>query len=223
MERIPEPDLMEDDAQARAYAEADFEEAHQNFITFFQEQWPGRNVTGRVLDLGCGPADISIRFARAFPDCVIEGVDGAEAMLAYGHKAIAAAGFSERIELRRCYLPNDALMMQQYDAVISNSLLHHLNDPVTLWQAVKGCTEGNGDTPVFVVDLMRPQSEGEAKRYVDYYAGDEPEVLQHDFYHSLLAAYTVDEVREQLKMAGLDERLEVKAMTSLHLAVMGLL
>lgn len=40
MQRIPEPDLMDDDAQARAYAEADFSEPHENFIALFKQQWP---------------------------------------------------------------------------------------------------------------------------------------------------------------------------------------
>ncbi len=145
MDRVPEPDLMDDDAQARAYAEANFDEAHQNVITLFQQRWPGRQITGRVLDLGCGPADISIRFARAFPDCEVDGVDGADEMLAYGIRAVAAAGLSKRIELRNCYLPDKELEQQQFDAVISNSLLHHLKDPMTLWQTIRACARQGND------------------------------------------------------------------------------
>ncbi len=131
MDRVPEPDLMDDDAQARAYAEADFTEPHENFIKLFKAQWPDREVSGDVLDLGCGPADISIRFAQAFPDCKIEGVDGADEMLAYGIKAVAVAELSKRIDLTHCYLPDEELMQQSFDAVISNSLLHHLKDPMS--------------------------------------------------------------------------------------------
>ena len=35
MERIPEPDLMSEQEQARAYAEADFSEPHENFVDLF--------------------------------------------------------------------------------------------------------------------------------------------------------------------------------------------
>ena len=38
------------------------------------------------MDLGCGAADISIRFAKAFPNYQIDALDGAEAMLAEGLK-----------------------------------------------------------------------------------------------------------------------------------------
>jgi SAM-dependent methyltransferase len=81
MQRVPEPELMREDLQAKAYAEADFEEPHSNFIKLFQQNFPRVNIKGFVLDLGCGPGDISIRFARAFPKCAVHGVDGSEAML----------------------------------------------------------------------------------------------------------------------------------------------
>ena len=40
MERIPEPELMEDEAQARAYAEANFAEPHSHFIELLQAVFP---------------------------------------------------------------------------------------------------------------------------------------------------------------------------------------
>ena len=68
MERIPEPELMDDPAQAYAYANADFSEPHQAFVERFTQCFPG-HAPRRVLDLGCGAADITIRFARAYADC----------------------------------------------------------------------------------------------------------------------------------------------------------
>ena len=67
MERQPEPDLMDEEEQARAYALADFEAPHENFVELFKQRFAGEDITGDVLDLGCGPADVSIRFARHFP------------------------------------------------------------------------------------------------------------------------------------------------------------
>ena len=83
MQRILEPELMEDPVQAAAYAAADFSDPHGLFINKFQEVFPGRRITGHVLDLGCGPADISLRFARAYPECRIDGA-GALVMTTYG-------------------------------------------------------------------------------------------------------------------------------------------
>jgi trans-aconitate methyltransferase len=88
MHRIPEPELMDDPAQAKAYAEADFSEPHSMFVEEFRRVFPDLRVHGHFLDLGCGPADITVRFARAFPLCVVDGVDGAEAMLRLGRERI---------------------------------------------------------------------------------------------------------------------------------------
>jgi ubiquinone/menaquinone biosynthesis C-methylase UbiE len=217
MQRIPEPELMDDEAQARAYAEADFEAPHSYFIELFQQTFPALSITGSVLDLGCGPADISLRFARAYPDCEIHGVDAAVAMLAYGDKAIQQAKLGDRIHLVPGYLPGARLPRQQYEAVISNSLLHHLADPMTLWQAVQKYAAPGA--PVFIMDLMRPISQTRAQALMAEYAADEPPVLQHDFYHSLLAAYTPQEVEQQLSSLALP--LSVRVVSDRHLVVSG--
>src|SRR3569833_4341179 len=134
MQRIPEPELKEDDAQARAYAEADFEDAHARFIALFRERFADVDITGSVLDLGCGPADITVRFARAYPRCVVRGVAGAAALLSYGERRVVLEGLQSRVALVHGYLPAAQLPCVQYDAVISSSLLHHLRDPAALWR-----------------------------------------------------------------------------------------
>jgi trans-aconitate methyltransferase len=80
MKRILEPELMDDVAQARAYAQADFAEENQGFVDRFREYFPDW-TGGHVVDLGCGPADIPIRFLRAFPDARVTGVDASRPML----------------------------------------------------------------------------------------------------------------------------------------------
>src|SRR2546428_12191872 len=80
MNRILEPELMEDEAQVLAYAAADFEEENQGFLDRFREYFP-EFTEGHILDLGCGPGDIPVRFARALPSCRITGVDASEPMI----------------------------------------------------------------------------------------------------------------------------------------------
>lgn len=218
MERKPEPELMDDPVQARAYAEADFSEAHDRFVELFREHFPNRNITGLVLDLGCGPADVSIRFAQAYPDCRILGVDGARAMLDEGLRAVTQAGLGERIQLVEGYLPGVALPDVDYATVISNSLLHHLADPMVLWEQI-GTIAGPG-TPICVMDLMRPAARADAEQLVLEYAADAPAVLRQDFFNSLLAAYRVDEVRAQLQAAGLSH-LSAESVSNRHWLVAG--
>src|SRR3569833_876865 len=97
MQRIPEPELMDDDAQARAYAEAEFEDAHARFIALFRERFAVVVFLGLVLVLRCGPADITVRFARAYLFCVVHGVDGAAALLSYGDRRVVLEVLQSRI------------------------------------------------------------------------------------------------------------------------------
>lgn len=218
MDRIPESELMDDPAQALAYARADFEQPHNQFVAQFRLCFPDWNGAGHVLDLGCGPGDICRRFAQAFPDVHVYGVDGAAAMLAIGRDDLRAAGLERRVQLHAGYLPGAALPRERYDVVISNSLLHHLTDPQALWQTV--LHHAAPGAPVFVMDLRRPQSREQAAELVALYAAGEPEVLRTDFHNSLLAAYRVDEIEAQLRTAGIDW-LRVEAVGDRHLIAHG--
>lgn len=216
MQRIPEPELMDDPAQAQAYASADFSAPHDAFVAHFAARFPNFS-TGRVLDLGCGAADITLRFARAFPEARMVGVDGAEAMLVLARAAVTRAGCAERIALWHRRLP-DAALETQFDAVLSNSLLHHLHNPSVLWQTLKQAAKPRA--PVCVMDLLRPASIEEAAQLTTHYAADAPEVLRRDFFNSLCAAYRADEVRAQLREADL-AHLQIETVSDRHLLIWG--
>ena len=216
MDRIPEPELMDDAEQARAYATADFSEPHQAFVDHFKRCFPEQQPQ-HVLDLGCGPADVTIRFARAYPACQLTGVDGAAAMLQFGRQAIRADGLSSRIRLLNIRLPGN--VSGRFDTVISNSLLHHLAHASVLWQALT--TNAAQGAAAFVMDLRRPDTCGAATELVEQYSGDEPDVLKRDFFNSLLAAYRPEEIQGQLTTAGLGDHLRVDVVSDRHLIVWG--
>jgi ubiquinone/menaquinone biosynthesis C-methylase UbiE len=201
MNRVLEPELMTDREQAEAYAAADFAAVNQGFVERFRALFP-TFARGRLVDLGCGPADIPIRFCRALPALTVTGVDGSEAMLAPGRRAVAAAGLAGRVELVRARLPGLARAPGGFHAVVSNSLLHHMPHPDVFWSEVARL--GRAGAPVLIMDLHRPESAERAHQIVETYSADEPEVLKRDFFHSLCAAFTLAEVRAQLAEAGLD-------------------
>jgi cyclopropane fatty-acyl-phospholipid synthase-like methyltransferase len=222
MQRTLEPELMDEDVQARAYAEADFAVPHDRFVTLLRDAWPRDRgpLRGAMLDLGCGPADVTVRVAKAFDDVTIDGVDGAEAMLALGRIRVAQAGLAQRVQLQRAFLPHDRAPRDAYDVVISNSLLHHLPEGSTLWNTVTAYAKPGAF--VFVMDLMRPETPGDVDRILDEHAQGEPEILRRDFHASLHAAFTVDEVRIQLHAAGLDH-LRIDVVSDRHFTVSGLM
>jgi SAM-dependent methyltransferase len=209
---------MDEFEQARAYAEADFAEPNERFVGYFAAEFPSLQ-TGAVLDLGCGPGDIVLRLARRFPDLTVHGLDGSRAMLDFGTARLGEQpDLRARVQFVQGILPGAKLPRAGYDAVVSNSLLHHLHDPLVLWRAVGEL--GMPGAGVLVMDLFRPASAGEAQEIVEAYAGEEPEVLKRDFFNSLCAAFEPDEVRAQLDACGLGG-LGVHTVSDRHLLVSG--
>lgn len=219
MKRRPEPELMEGADQALAYADADFSEANGLFLNLLDRLNPGRLDGALALDLGCGPADIPIRFLRAYPGASCDALDGSPAMLAHAQSALdRLPGVAPRCRLLCRSLPSPDLPRGHYDLILSNSLLHHLHDPQVLWHTLKNCAKPGAIC--LVMDLMRPASAGWAEALVATYAADAPEVLQNDFRNSLFAAFEPQEVVAQIREAGLDG-LEVGVVSDRHLAVSG--
>lgn len=218
--RIPEEELMDMPLNAQAYACADFSEPNSKFVALFSEKFPA--FSGRhILDLGCGPADITMRLALCYPHARAVGVDGAEAMLELARKAILRKSpLADRVEVQRWHIgrePNP-LRSRAFHAVVSNSLLHHMRDPLDLWKAIRACAAPRA--AILVMDLMRPASVIEAKKIVETHAGNEPDLLRADFLNSLLAAYRPDEISEQLIATKL-ESLRIEVVSDRHLAVSG--
>ncbi len=217
MERTPEPELMDDAAQAYAYATADFSEPHDAFVRLLRERFADLHPR-HILDLGCGPGDVARRLAGAFPQTRILGIDGARAMLDAARFVSGPAESADRIELRLAHLPGAALPAEPWDAVVSNSLLHHLRDPATLWNTI--AQHAPRTAAIFVMDLLRPPSPAAVHALAERHATDAPEILKRDFTSSLHAAYRPEEIRHQIERAGLGH-LQIEVVSDRHLVVWG--
>ncbi len=201
MESKPEPELMDSEEQTQAYAEADFSDANECFTQAFFSKFAQWSDSGHLVDLGCGPADICIRLSRRLPNWQLTGIDAGTNMLKRAREAIADSECADRIDLQLSHLPDPGLGERCYQAITSNSLLHHLPDPMVLWHSILQLADTGA--AVMIMDLSRPDSTQDARRLVDHYAHDAPTVLRNDFYHSLLAAYEPTEVKQQLHACGL--------------------
>ena len=217
MKRVTEPELMDDAEQAKAYDEADFSAAHGKRVELFVERFQRPDITGAVLDLGCGSGDILQRFATALPLAQFVGVDGSQPMLDLSRARLEKAGMINRVKLVRAFIPSNDIPKREYAVIMSHSLLHHLHQPEVLWNTIRDAAAKN--TFVFVADLRRPQSEKAANDVVEKLSGSEPDVLKRDFYNSLCAAFTKDEIEAQLNAAGL--ALQVEEVGDIHILVHG--
>jgi len=220
MQRTPEAELMNAPAQVLAYAQADFDSAHQSFIDLFQDKFPQQAISGEVLDLGCGPCDVTRRFALAFPSTILHAVDGAPTMLQEADRLNRQHKLDDRILLIESNLVDLQLPQQHYHTLLSNSLLHHLHDPHVLWDNIK--RHAKPFASVFIMDLLRPDTKTQARALVEQYAANEAEVLREDFYHSLCAAFTPAEVRQQLDEHALSQ-LHIDVVSDRHMIIYGIL
>jgi trans-aconitate 2-methyltransferase len=230
MERLPEPELMDDPHQARVYAEADFSATDQAFtdriLALLATAGPPA-LAPRVLDLGCGPGNISFRLAAALPHAPVLGLDGAAAMLALAERARQADPHRwAHLRFHQACLPLSpgalaslpASLAAPYSLIVSNSLLHHLHRPAVLWQTVRELARPGA--LVVVRDLRRPASPAALAELVERHAGNAPAVLRRDYGHSLAAAFTPGEVEGQLAAAGLLS-LRVEPLEDRYLEISG--
>jgi len=212
---------MDDDEQCQAYASADFAEVNQDFVDRLLNTFCDRPIHS-LIDLGCGPADIPIRLCRALPELQVTAIDASDPMLELGRQAATQCGLANRLLLNTSALPLPT-PERGFDAIISNSLLHHLPHAAMLWDEIRrqALPADAGGSAVYVMDLRRPADRDAAQTLVDTYAPDEPEVLRRDFFNSLLAAYRPDEIRIQLDAAGL-VGLEVETPSDRHVVIHGI-
>jgi 2-polyprenyl-3-methyl-5-hydroxy-6-metoxy-1,4-benzoquinol methylase len=218
MDRTLEPEVMDEEAQVLAYAGADFADENQGFVDRFREYFPDF-ADGHILDLGCGPGDIPVRLARALPVCRVTGVDASAPMIRLAEQAALQAGLSDRVTFR-CERFQDFAGASRADAAISNSLLHHVPNPLQFWNKLRMLVKPG--SPVLVMDLLRPDSPEAAQAIVDQYAAGEPEILRRDFYSSLLAAFSEDEVGAQLARMNLT-RLLIDVIDDRHWVAGGII
>ncbi|WP_216903324.1 trans-aconitate 2-methyltransferase [Synechococcus sp. CCY 9618] len=223
MERRCEPELMEDAAQAQAYAEADFSRTDRQVIAAIVDLL-GHEAAGsgeglRFVDLGCGPGNIALLLAGRWPGAEVLGLDGSSAMLAIAEKRRLAAPLTlARLRFRQVVLPCGSLPAGAFTVVVSNSLLHHLHDPQVLWAGLRQLAAPAAW--IYIKDLRRPASREALEALVARHAAGAPPVLRHDFAHSLEAAFSAGEVAEQLRTAGLDG-LRLRELDDRYLEVAG--
>ena len=85
MERIPEPELMVEKEQVISYDEADFSKEEVSLINQINYYLLRKNISlgekDLIVDLGCGPGNISEKLATKWPNTEVVGIDGSKEMI----------------------------------------------------------------------------------------------------------------------------------------------
>lgn len=200
LSRILEPESMDTPEDARAYDAMDHAAVNAQFVAaFLQAHGPCRG--GEVLDVGTGTARIPITLCQADPEARVLGIDLAQQMLAVGRANVEEAGLSPRIRLVLGDAKSSNLASGGFEAVVSNSIVHHIPEPAPAFAEMARLVAPGGT--LFVRDLFRPGDAETLEQLVATYAGDESPEARALFAASLHAALTVEEVRALVKGLGL--------------------
>ena len=206
MKRVLEPEVMDTREEAEAYDAMD----HSTVNTAFVERVVELGASeGDFLDLGTGPAQIPIFLAQRCPKIRITGIDLSVNMLLLGEQHVAEAGLADRIALECVDAKNLPYPDQSFDGVISNSIIHHLPDPMAAFQEISRVIRPDG--LILIRDLMRPDAPETAQALVDCYAADDTPYQKKLFYDSFLAALTIPEIEEMIAQTRLTDAIVVQS------------
>ena len=210
--RVLETEAMDTEDEAREYDAMDHAEVNARFAAdFFRAHGAWRG--GRALDVGTGTARIPIEMCGRDHAIKILGVDLADRMLEIGRRNVELAGLSGRIELMRIDAKTLPFSKGEFEAVASNTIVHHVPAPTSVLAEMARVVATGGT--LFIRDLFRPDSEAELRRLVTLYAGSSTSAAQSLFADSLRAALTLEEVRSIVRGLGFAE-FDVTATSDRH-------
>lgn len=154
-----------------------------------------------VLDVGTGTARIPIDICHRTDAVKIVAVDLASHMLQLAQRNVIEAGFKQQIRLEQIDAKALPYADGQFDAVISNSIVHHIPEPIRVLREMVRVLRPGG--LLFVRDLLRPPDAELIATILAKHAGGTNEHQRELFERSLHAALTLDEVRKILRDLGL--------------------
>ncbi len=212
IERILEPEAMDTAQEAAEYQAMDHSAANAAFV----ERLVALGARGRMLDLGTGPAQIPVLVCERIEDARVVGIDLARHMLRLAEEQVARAGLGERIELRHMDAKQLAFEDGSFDAVYSNTILHHVPDPRPFLREAHRVLRPGG--VLLVRDLFRPPTLGRLEELVALHAAGASPYQRKLFADSLHAAFTPAELRALCDECGLG-RAEVVIDSDRHASI----
>ena len=128
--RVLEPEVMDTAEEARDYDSMDHSHVNQLFVADFLKL--GSTATS-VLEVGAGTAQIPITLCQTHPTVRVIAIDLANEMLAVGRRNLARTGLADRIELQLVDAKAMPFADASFNAVISNSIVHHIPEPLAVF------------------------------------------------------------------------------------------
>ncbi len=209
--RVLEPEEMAGAEEAAEYDRMDFSATDNVFAQRAAElARPG----GWIIDIGCGNAKIPLAIAVLAPESPVCAVEMSNEMLAVAARNRASGpDGARRVVLLRGDAKNLPIADGSASLVISNSLIHHIPDPLSVFSEIARMVGDYGR--ILVRDLVRPGSKRQLAEIADKYASGWSPLQRKLFVDSLHAALSLKEVRQLAAEAGL-RRIRVEQVTDRH-------
>lgn len=223
LQRILEPEVMDSPREATEYNDMDHSIVNQQFVGDLKAHLGTIPDIAKVLsiedpetaddellekvfdvlDVGTGTALIPVELCeQSKGEFRVMAIDMAVSMLDLAVYNIEASGLTQAIQLAQV----DAKSMEfddgLFDIVMSNSIVHHIAEPLACLEQMVRVTRAGG--ALFVRDLMRPADLATLEQWVTTYAGQETEYSQKLFRDSLHASLSLEEMRQFVQQLGFD-------------------
>jgi ubiquinone/menaquinone biosynthesis C-methylase UbiE len=197
LKRVLETEVMNTADEARDYDDMDHSEVNRAFV---DDLLAVGEIGTDVLDIGTGTARIPIVLCQSWDDCRVMAAELSFSMLDLARLNIEIAGLIDRIQLDHVDAKQMHYADAYFDVVMSNSLTHHLEDPlVALRESLRVVRPGG---LLFFRDLLRPDNDSELESLMDTYASEANEHQRTMFRDSLLAALSLEEARSLVAELG---------------------
>lgn len=190
---------MDTAEEAADYDAMDHSAANAALVERLQEL----GARGRMLDIGTGPGHIPLMVCAAIPSAEVIGIDLAEHMLGYARQKLAASVHGARVRFELADAKRLGYEANSFDVVYSNTILHHIPDPLPFLQEARRVLRPGGT--LLIRDLFRPESSERIAELVQLHASGESPESRELFRASLHAALTHAELRGVADAAGLQD------------------
>lgn len=219
--RVPEPEVMDDSAEVEAYSRSAsqtyLEKIDDTFVDHAIRLIAGRE-RGRAIDIGTGPGQIVIKLAERLTRWKFVGVDRSPGMIAHSRANLegAGSGLAGRVEFEVADGNKLPFPDASFDFVMSNSVLHHLEEPRHLLSEMARLAKPSG--AVLLRDLRRPgrfEHPFHVRWHGRYYSG----TMRKLYHDSVRAAYTIPELELLLNASPLAGSARIFEHQSTHIGL----
>jgi ubiquinone/menaquinone biosynthesis C-methylase UbiE len=201
--RVPEPEEMDSSDEVEVYnsaaAEAHLERIDESFVQHVVHLLPrAEHLSGRALDIGCGPAQIPIKLLQRLHGARMVVLDGSPNMIRVAKENARRAGVADRMRFVLGDGKSLPFANSSFSMITCNSMLHHVREPLSLLKEMRRVAAS--DATILLRDLRRPMFPL-LWPHMWWHGRKYRGLMRQLFRASVRASYTADELGRMLRDA----------------------